>query len=59
MTRPIPRLLGYAAAGAGVAAAGYVGLVTGPAPSTSALVGGSDPCRRWEHEPLTALDHPC
>jgi hypothetical protein len=32
MTRPIPRLLGYAAAGAGVAAAGYVGLVTGACP---------------------------
>jgi len=32
MTRPIPRLLGCAAAGAGVAAAGYVGLVTGACP---------------------------
>jgi hypothetical protein len=32
MTRPIPRLLGYAAAGAGVAAAAYVGLVTGACP---------------------------
>jgi hypothetical protein len=32
MTRPIPRLLGWAAAGAGVAAAGYVGLVTGACP---------------------------
>jgi hypothetical protein len=32
MTRPIPRLLGHAAAGAGVAAAGYVGLVTGACP---------------------------
>jgi hypothetical protein len=32
MTGPIPRLLGYAAAGAGVAAAGYVGLVTGACP---------------------------
>jgi hypothetical protein len=29
MTRPIPRLLGYATMGAGLAAAGYVGLVTG------------------------------
>jgi hypothetical protein len=29
MTRSIPRLLGYATVGAGVAAAGYVGLVTG------------------------------
>ena len=29
MTRSIPRLLGYATVGAGVTAAGYVGLVTG------------------------------
>jgi hypothetical protein len=29
MPRPIPRLLSYAAMGAGLAAAGYVGLVTG------------------------------
>jgi hypothetical protein len=29
MPRPIPRLLGYTAMGAGLAAAGYVGLVTG------------------------------
>ena len=32
MTRSIPRLLRYAAVGAGVAAAGYVGLVTGACP---------------------------
>jgi hypothetical protein len=32
MTRSIPRLLGYATAGAGLAAAGYVGLVTGACP---------------------------
>jgi hypothetical protein len=32
MTRPIPRLLGYATVGAGVTAAGYVGLVTGACP---------------------------
>ena len=32
MTRSIPRLLGYATVGAGVAAAGYVGLVTGACP---------------------------
>src|SRR5919106_6327301 len=32
MTRPIPRLLGYASVGAGLAAAGYVGLVTGACP---------------------------
>jgi hypothetical protein len=32
MTRPVPRLLGWTAAGAGVAAAGYVGLVTGACP---------------------------
>jgi hypothetical protein len=32
MTRSIPRLLGYATVGAGVAAAGYVGLVTGAYP---------------------------
>jgi hypothetical protein len=32
MTRSFPRLLGAAAAGAGVAAAGYVGLVTGACP---------------------------
>jgi hypothetical protein len=32
MTRWIPRLLGYATIGAGVAAAGYVGLVTGACP---------------------------
>jgi hypothetical protein len=32
MTRPIPRLFGYATVGAGVAAAGYVGLVTGACP---------------------------
>ena len=32
MTGSFPRLLGYAAVGAGVAAAGYVGLVTGACP---------------------------
>jgi hypothetical protein len=32
MAPPIPRLLGYATVGAGVAAAGYVGLVTGACP---------------------------
>jgi hypothetical protein len=32
MTRSIPRVLGYATVGAGVAAAGYVGLVTGACP---------------------------
>jgi hypothetical protein len=32
VTRSIPRLLGYATVGAGVAAAGYVGLVTGACP---------------------------
>ena len=32
MTRSIPRLVGYATVGAGVAAAGYVGLVTGACP---------------------------
>jgi hypothetical protein len=32
MTASIPRLLGYATVGAGVAAAGYVGLVTGACP---------------------------
>ena len=32
MNRSIPRLLGAATVGAGVAAAGYVGLVTGPCP---------------------------
>jgi hypothetical protein len=32
MTGSIPRLLGYATVGAGVAAAGYVGLVTGACP---------------------------
>ena len=32
MTRSIPRLLGYATVSAGVAAAGYVGLVTGSCP---------------------------
>ena len=32
MTRSIPRLLGYATMGAGVAAVGYVGLVTGACP---------------------------
>jgi hypothetical protein len=32
MTGPIPRLLGAATVGAGVAAAGYVGLVTGACP---------------------------
>ena len=32
MTRSIPRLLGYVTVGAGVAAAGYVGLVTGACP---------------------------
>jgi hypothetical protein len=32
MTRSIPRLLGYATVGAGVAAAGYAGLVTGACP---------------------------
>ena len=32
MTRSIPRLLGYATIGAGVTAAGYVGLVTGACP---------------------------
>ena len=32
MTRSIPRLLGVATMGAGVAAAGYVGLVTGACP---------------------------
>jgi hypothetical protein len=32
MTRSIPRLVGYATLGAGVAAAGYVGLVTGACP---------------------------
>jgi hypothetical protein len=32
MTRSIPRLLGYATVGAGLAAAGYVGLVTGACP---------------------------
>jgi hypothetical protein len=32
MTRSIPRLLGYATVGAGVTAAGYVGLVTGACP---------------------------
>jgi hypothetical protein len=32
MTRSLPRLLGYATMGVGVAAAGYVGLVTGACP---------------------------
>lgn len=32
MTRPLPRLLGWATMGAGLAAAGYVGLVTGACP---------------------------
>jgi hypothetical protein len=32
MTRSIPRLLSYATVGAGVTAAGYVGLVTGACP---------------------------
>ena len=32
MTRSIPRVLGYATVAAGVAAAGYVGLVTGACP---------------------------
>src|SRR4029453_16795548 len=32
MTGSIPRLLGYASVGAGVAAAGYVGLITGACP---------------------------
>jgi len=32
MTRTIPRLLGYATVGAGMIAAGYVGLVTGACP---------------------------
>jgi hypothetical protein len=32
MTRWIPRLLGYATVGAGVTAAGYVGLITGACP---------------------------
>jgi hypothetical protein len=32
MSRPLPRLLGYTAIGAGLAAAGYVGLVTGACP---------------------------
>jgi hypothetical protein len=32
MTGSVPRLLGYATVGAGVAAAGYVGLVTGACP---------------------------
>jgi hypothetical protein len=32
MTRSIPRLLGYVTVGAGVTAAGYVGLVTGACP---------------------------
>jgi len=32
MTRSIPRLVGYATVGAGVAAVGYVGLVTGACP---------------------------
>jgi hypothetical protein len=32
MTRSIPRLLGFATVGAGVTAAGYVGLVTGACP---------------------------
>jgi Polyketide cyclase / dehydrase and lipid transport len=32
MTRPLPRLVGYATVGAGLAAAGYVGLVTGACP---------------------------
>jgi hypothetical protein len=32
LTRSIPRLVGYATVGAGVAAAGYVGLVTGACP---------------------------
>ena len=32
MSRSIPRLLGYATVGTGVAAAGYVGLVTGACP---------------------------
>jgi hypothetical protein len=32
MTRPLPRLLGCATVGAGLAAAGYVGLVTGACP---------------------------
>jgi hypothetical protein len=32
MTRSIPRLVGYTTVGAGVAAAGYVGLVTGACP---------------------------
>jgi hypothetical protein len=32
MTRSIPRLVGYATVGAGAAAAGYVGLVTGACP---------------------------
>jgi hypothetical protein len=41
MTRSIPRLLGYATVGAGVAAAGYVGLSPAPARSTSASAGGS------------------
>jgi hypothetical protein len=32
MTHPIPRLFGYATVAAGVAAGGYVGLVTGACP---------------------------
>ena len=32
VTGSVPRLLGYATVGAGVAAAGYVGLVTGACP---------------------------
>jgi hypothetical protein len=32
MSRPLPRLLGYTAMGAGLTAAGYVGLVTGACP---------------------------
>jgi hypothetical protein len=40
MTGSIPRLLGYVTVGAGVAAAGYVGLVTGTCRWISASAGG-------------------
>ena len=41
MTRSIPRLLGYATVGTGVAAAGYVGLVTGACPIDLGIGRGS------------------
>jgi hypothetical protein len=43
MTGSIPRLLGTATVGAGAAAAGYVGLVTGACPLDLASADGSGP----------------